>query len=104
VREFLSGRLGDGVDESGNPIEVLDPGFAQTLAARLEEIVRSGDGTLAERDQGFARRLATFDDSITRFEQRLEQREETLIQRFSALETVVAGLQNQQGFLSGLVS
>lgn len=102
VREFLSGRLGDGVDESGNPIEVLDPGFAQTLAARLEEIVRSGDGTLAERDQGFARRLETFDDSIARFEQRLGQREETLIQRFSALESVVAGLQNQQGFLSGL--
>ncbi len=102
VREFLSGRIGDGVDENGDPVEVLDPGFAQTLAARLEDIVRSGDGTLARRDEGFASRLASFDDSIARFERRLTQREETLIQRFSALETVVAGLQTQQGFLSGL--
>lgn len=104
VREFLSGRLGDGVDENGNPIEVLDPGFAQTMADQLADIVRSGDGTLAERDTGFAERLRTFDDSIARFERRLTQREETLIARFSSLERIVAGLQSQQGFLGGLGS
>ena len=50
----------------------------------------------------FADRLKEFDVSIERFERRLDLREETLIQRFSALERIVSGLQSQQGFLSSL--
>lgn len=82
--------------------DLYDEGFAQLVAQELEVLVRSGDGTLAERDDAFDRRIRTFDDSIERFEQRLALREESLIQRFSALERIVAGLQNQQGFLSSI--
>lgn len=109
VRQFLMGdeRLTPAnQDEIDADPEVepdyYDEGFAQLFAVRLEELVRSGDGTFAERDKAFADRLADFDRSIENFEFRLGQREETLIQRFSALERIVAGLQSQQGFLTSL--
>ena len=109
VREFLSGRARTDpanqaeLDANPNAIpDLYDEGFAQRVAEQLERIVRSGDGTLASRDKAFANRLKEFDVSIDQFERRLSSREETLIQRFSALERIVSGLQSQQGFLSGL--
>lgn len=100
VREFLKGRAAadDGDDETVD----YDPGFADLVATQLEELVRSGDGLLASRDQAFADRIAEFDVSIERFEFRLGQREETLIARFTELERIVSGLQSQQGFLAGI--
>ena len=82
--------------------DLWDAGFFTEIGERLESIVRSGDGLLAERDKLFDKRLKTIDSSIERFNSRLALREETLIQRFSALERIVSGLQNQQGFLSSL--
>lgn len=79
-----------------------DAGFFTNVGEQLEEIVRTGDGLLSERDKLFASRLKVFDSSIDRFNSRLALREETLVQRFSALERIVSGLQNQQGFLSSL--
>ncbi|MEM9175870.1 MAG: flagellar filament capping protein FliD [Myxococcota bacterium] len=107
VREFLSGRARaepDPDSPSGDGIEpdLFDEGFATLFSTQLEQLVRSGDGTLAERDESYDRRLRDFDDSIERFEARLAQREERLVLRFSELERVVAGLQNQQGFLSSI--
>ncbi len=109
VREFLSGRVRAtaanqaqiDLDDTIEP-DLYDEGFAQRVATQLEDMVRSGDGTLANRDKAFADRLKEFDVSIDRFERRLGQREETLIQRFSALERIVSGLQSQQGFLTSL--
>lgn len=103
VREFLSGRArAEGDPDPADDTDFYDEGFAQLFATRLEDLVRSGDGTLAERDKTYEGRLREFDASIERFEARLGQREESLILRFSELERVVAGLQNQQGFLSSL--
>lgn len=110
VREFLTGLNRD----PNNPADAIDPnnseeepdlfdeGFASAFSIGLEQLVRSGDGALANRDQAFADRLSDFDDSIERFESRLALREETLIARFSNLEQIVSGLQGQQSFLSGL--
>ena len=105
VREFLSGRNRAEDDPDPNDpdgLDFFDEGFASLFSTQLEQLVRSGDGTLAERDNAYDRRLREFDDSISRFESRLAQREESLILRFSELERVVAGLQNQQGFLSSI--
>lgn len=101
VREFLSGRLGPDPTEPDEEAE-FEQGFASHVASRLEEIVRSADGTLANRDEAYASRLREFDDSIERFEQRLAKREESLVLRFSQLESTIASLQSQQGFLSSL--
>ena len=101
VREFLSGRVGPNPDTQVGG-DVWEEGFATRIASSLEQIVRSGDGTLANRDKAFERRIRDFDDSIERFERRLGKREETLIQRFAELERIVSGLQGQQGFLASL--
>lgn len=101
VRQTPANQAQIDLDPTVTP-DLYDEGFAQLVAQELEVLVRSGDGTLAERDEAFDRRIRTFDDSIERFEQRLALREESLIQRFSALERIVAGLQNQQGFLSSI--
>ena len=77
-------------------------GFFTNVGEQLEEIVRTGDGLLTARDKLFATRLKVFDASIDQFNTRIALREETLVQRFSALERIVSGLQNQQGFLSSL--
>lgn len=109
VREFLSGRARTEADPDSPtgediPPDLFDEGFATLFATELERLVQSGDGTLARRDEAYDRRLRDFDESIERFEARLAKREESLILRFSELERVVAGLQNQQGFLSSLPS
>lgn len=97
VREFFSGRVNTQGEE-----DTFDSGFASLFAEELDELVRTGDGTLAERDDAYERRLRDFDVSIDRFTRRVSQREESLILRFSELERIVAGLQSQQGFLGGL--
>ena len=126
VNEFLSGRARDtiqnqrAIDEANAynaslppdaprsarravPAEDFwDAGFFTQIGEELESIVRSGDGLFAERDKLFEDRLKTIDRSIDQFNSRLALREETLIQRFSALERIVSSLQNQQGFLSSL--
>lgn len=94
MREFLSGRA--------RGRDLWDEGFFTAMGEELESIVRSGDGVLAERDKLYASRLETFDSSIDRFNARLASREDTLVQRFSALERIISSLQNQQGFLSGI--
>ncbi len=110
VRQFLSGLKRDPLDpappiDPNNPDEepdFFDEGFATAFSDGLERLVRSGDGALASRDKAFALRLKDYDNSIERFESRLQQREETLIARFSNLEQIVSGLQGQQGFLGSL--
>jgi flagellar hook-associated protein 2 len=82
--------------------DTFDAGFFTEIGEQLESIVRSGDGLFARREQLYQERLKTIDNSIDRFNSRLALREETLVQRFSALERIVSSLQNQQGFLSGL--
>jgi len=126
MREFLSGRVRStaanqaaideanaynaGLPPDADPSEFLavpepdlwDEGFFTLIGDQLEDIVRTGDGLIAERDQLYQRRLKQFDASIDAFNSRLALREDTLVQRFSALERIVSSLQNQQGFLSSL--
>lgn len=121
VRDFLSGVDGETVHNQGeidrinaynaahpdDPKPVPDPytwddGFFTAVGRQLEEIVRSGDGLLAQRGSQFATRLKDIDASIDRFNLRLADREELLVQRFTALERIVSTFQNQQGFLGRL--
>lgn len=122
VREFLSGQQSESprnlaeiaAIEARNAqlapdqqLKVPDPyfwddGFFTRIGRELESIVRTGDGLFAERDRQFAERLKNIDVSIDRFNLRLADREEMLVQRFTALERIVSSFQNQQGFLGRL--
>lgn len=95
------------LDDDGNPIpgrfvDSLENGIATGLTELLGPIVRTGDGLLATRDEGFDLRLSGFDDSIDRFNRRLAKRQETLIAQFTRLEQIVASFNSQASFLTGL--
>jgi len=77
-----------------------EDGAATALARALEPVTRSGDGLLASRDDGFDARLESLETRIDQFTRFLERREESLVRRFTALETLVSSLQTQAGFLS----
>ncbi len=89
VRQLLAG---DGTSD----------GAATALARALEPVTRTGDGTLAIRDQALDDRLEGVDRQIERFEARLVKREELLVQTFTRLESLVAGLNAQAGFLGSI--
>jgi len=90
VRELLGG---DGVTD----------GVASALARILDPITEAGTGSLAIWDQGFDDRLAGIERQIERMELRLEQREQFLVRRFTALETTLSTLQGQGNSLLALV-
>ncbi len=59
------------------------------------------DGIFGSRRDSIKDRIELFDDQIQREEYRLERVEEGLVAKFSALESLLAGLQSQQAFLNG---
>lgn len=91
VRELLSG---DGTTD----------GVATALARALEPIVRSGDGLLAGRIRGYDDEVRAIDGRIARFETRLDQIEESLVRRFTALETLISQLQSSSSFLDRITA
>ena len=89
VRELLSG---DGSED----------GIATALVRGLDEILRTGDGTLARRIAAMDERVGDLQDAIARLEARLADREEALVRQFTALESLVSTLQSSASFLQNL--
>ncbi len=84
-------------------------GIATALARALNPILDTTIDPLtgkprpsffAARTQGVNDRLRSIEGQISRFEQRLEKREEYLRRQFANLETLVASLQSQSSFLN----
>jgi flagellar hook-associated protein 2 len=89
VRELLSG---DGVED----------GIATALARALDELLRTGEGAVDRRLASLADRVGDIQDAIDRLELRLAQREEDLVRQFTALESLLATLQNSASFLQNI--
>ena len=103
MRQLLRGDPDVTTDEDGN--RTFDrTGFATRIAGQLEGVLKSGTGTLALRDDSFERQIDSLDGSMERFEDRLARREETLLLRFSRLESTVSALQSQSSFFASLGS
>ncbi len=85
----------------GDPANGED-GAATALARALGPIVRSGDGLLVQREQGFETRIDDLDLRIEQLERLLVIREERLISQFTALESTLVSLQTQESFLRGI--
>lgn len=88
-------------DDEGDGVTGVS-GVMTELANVLKPITQSGDGTLAIRDDSFEARIKTTEERIDAFELLLQGREEALIREFSALESSIAALQAQSGFLSAI--
>jgi flagellar hook-associated protein 2 len=91
--------------------EALESNFAEVsalfasengIAIRLEETLDSfigRDGILNSRSEGFDRQLESIEDEREALELRLEKLESTFRDRFTALDLLVAQLQNSGDFL-----
>lgn len=86
----------------GGDVAEDEDGVATALARALEPLTRSGDGLLATRIDGFDDRIESLDTRMDQLARFLEQREESLIRRFTSLETLMSQLQSQAGFLSAI--
>jgi len=60
------------------------------------------EGLFQARRTAINRLIKGFDDEASRLEFRLQKLEESLVQKFSALEQLLGGLQSQQAFLSSV--
>lgn len=78
-------------------------GVAIRLEQRFQQWLATGDGLLAARQQMFGDRIKAIEDSMDRFEQRMEMREENLRRQFLALEGALASLQTQSAWLSNQI-
>lgn len=87
VVSLLSGE--DGVD-----------GIATKYKDYLYEMTNSGTGMLQGRKESINSNLERIDNQVTKMEARLEQRQKTWEAQFSAMETLVSGLNSQSSYLT----
>ena len=76
-----------------------DQGFAFRLKALADEILGT-DGAIETRTDGVNSRIDTLDDRISNWEFRLEKIEARYRAQFTALDTLLSGLQATSDFLS----
>ncbi|MBI3533969.1 MAG: flagellar filament capping protein FliD [Deltaproteobacteria bacterium] len=75
-------------------------GFANQLKEILQGYTSSITGALSHREKGLLDRIKNIDNDIAQKEQRLEQREKSLTEKFARMESSLANLQRQQQYLS----
>jgi flagellar hook-associated protein 2 len=78
------------------------PGLAQSLTSLLENVTDSRDGSLSRAQASRLAAVKDLQDSIERWDLRLEAHRQTLTKQFTAMETAMAALQKQTSALSGL--
>ncbi len=100
-----SGTLSSALDEDYDSVVSIfsgsggAEGISAKFAAYLEGVTDSVDGLYASRKKMTDNQLKRIDDQIFRLEARMEQREETLRSKFSAMEELVSGLNSQGNYL-----
>ncbi len=87
VRQLLSG---DGTTD----------GLAMGIASVLDDVLDSTDGVIAARESGFTSRLKDIDTQLEKIDRQLAAKELSLRLKFAALESTLAGLQTQSGYLN----
>lgn len=77
------------------------PGIAARIVEVATRITRSDKGTLTSAVDAAGKRVADFNDQITRFEDRLVVKEATLRRQWANVQTLLGSLQNQQQWITG---
>lgn len=99
-----SGRLTDALENNLQGVGTLfagDNGIATKLASLTDSYV-GNDGTLLERSMSLEAERSTIEDDRAQLELYLESYEDTLRQRYSALDAVVAQYQSTGNYLTGI--
>ncbi|MBI5491341.1 MAG: flagellar filament capping protein FliD [Deltaproteobacteria bacterium] len=77
-------------------------GFGGLVYDAANGITDFADGRITVKNEGLAKNISYIEDDITRKETEVNQYEEQLRAQFTGLETMLAGLKNQQNYLSSL--
>jgi len=98
----LSAAINDNLDSVASLLagEEGTKGLGTQFKDYLYEITNSGTGMLKGRKDSVNSSLKRIDTKITSMEARLEQRQKTLEAQFSAMETLVSGLNAQSSYLT----
>ena len=97
--------LGDAIADNVTALSQLftdeEDGMAVRFYDSIEDITRSFDGLLANRQKGIDRTIRNLNDQIDRLEDRLSRYEQRLVTKFAALEGLMARLQSTSNFFMG---
>ncbi len=98
----LSGALTDGYEEVIGLFAGTSEsdGISTEFATYLEQMTDTATGLYAGRKESTDSNLRRIDQRILSLEARLEQKEETLRARFTAMESLVSGMNSQSSFLT----
>ena len=104
--EFNREQFEAAYDRSPQAVEELfnraQTGFGATIQKTLDDLTQNATGTIARRDAALDDQKKLLNDRAAALEVLLQAKRTRLEAQFAALETALAGLQNQQTALGGL--
>jgi flagellar hook-associated protein 2 len=81
-----------------------DNGVVKRLSEYVDFLTKSGNGLISEKQKTYESRIEDLNESIEKFEARLELRRKSLVAQFTAMEKTMSNLINQSSWLSSQVS
>lgn len=99
----LDAALDDDIDAVGEIFTTDTFGISDALVTQIEFFTDSTDGLLALRDESYDAQIDRIEDRITTLEDRLTALNDRLVRQFTAMETAIAGFQQQGGSLTSLL-
>ncbi|MDP1797633.1 MAG: flagellar filament capping protein FliD [Planctomycetaceae bacterium] len=100
----LNAALRDHPTEVRNMFSDTTTGFGKAFSTALDQLNNEQTGTLTAEVNGVQKTIESLQQRVVEFDDRLVVRKTRLEQRFANMETILSGLQSQQGTLTTLTS
>jgi flagellar hook-associated protein 2 len=105
---FDSSKLATALQNNPNEVRTLfsdaTSGFATTFKTTLDQINNATTGSLTGEINGVQTNINSLSDRVDQYDDQLAVRRQRLELRFANMETILSGLQSQQGTLNTLAS
>ncbi|MBN2653712.1 MAG: flagellar filament capping protein FliD [Nitrospirae bacterium] len=98
----LADALRDDIEKVADLFTTSTYGIANKFYDYADSVTKSTTGAISIRTTGLQNRVNDIAQNILKLETRLERTEESLVSRFSALESLIAGLTAQSTYLTNL--
>lgn len=98
-----SGDFQDGLDDYLDDVVALftdSDGFGQAMRDAVDVYTDSVDGTLESYKDSLEDRIRTLEDDVTAYDYRIKRYEERLRSQFSAMESMLGGMQGTSNYMS----
>lgn len=98
----LADALGDDIEKVADLFTTSTYGIANKFYDYADSATKSSTGAISIRTSGLQSTVNNITENMQKMESRLETTEQNLIARFSALESLIAGLTAQSNYLTNL--